>query len=71
MKTTTQKNRLREFLDSGRSVTRLSAFNELGIVELSARICNLEREGYSVSKERIKVVNRFNETVTVMKYKKK
>jgi len=71
MKTTTQKNRLREFLDSGRSVTRLSAFNELGIVELSARICNLEREGYSVQKERIKVVNRFNETVTVMKYKKK
>lgn len=71
MKTTTQKNRLREFLDSGRSVTRLSAFNELGIVELSARICNLERDGYIVSKERIKVVNRFNETVTVMKYKKK
>ncbi len=70
MKTTTQKNRLREFLDSGRSVTRLSAFNELGIVELSARICNLERDGYNVSKERIKVVNRFNEIVTVMKYKK-
>jgi hypothetical protein len=49
-------------------VTRLSALIDLGIFELSARIIDLERQGYKFNKPRIKVTNRFGESVTVVEY---
>ena len=66
-----QRTRLREHLESGKSITRLSALTELGIFELSSRIGELESEGFEVDKQRIKVTNRWNESVTVTKYTKK
>ncbi len=66
----TQAQRLKQHFDNDLSITRLEAFQELGIVELSARIIDLEREGYEISRTRIKVNNRFGEEVRVMKYKK-
>lgn len=66
-----QQKRLRAYLDSGRSITRLESFNELGLFELSARICELQREDYPINKERIKVTNRFGEVITVVKYSKR
>ena len=66
----TQVQRLRKHFERGFSITRLGAFNELGIVELSARIIQLEQTGYNISRCRIKVTNRFGESISVMKYKK-
>ena len=66
-----QRTRLKEHLESGQPITRLSALTELGIFELSSRIGELESEGFEVGKQRIKVTNRWNETITVTQYTKK
>ena len=66
-----QKQRLKTHLESGQPITRLSALTELGIFELSSRIGELESEGFVVDKQRIKVTNRWNETITVTQYTKK
>ena len=66
-----QSTRLREHLDSGKSVTRLAALVDLSIFELSARIVGLESEGYPIHKERVKVTNRFGESISVVEYSKK
>lgn len=67
---TNQVARLREQLELGRSITRLSALNELGIFELSSRIIALEKEGFRIKKQRIKVTNRFGESIHIVKYSK-
>jgi hypothetical protein len=66
-----QRTRLREHLESGKSITRLSALTELGIFELASRVGELEKDGFEIQRERIKVWNRWNEAVTVTKYTKK
>ena len=66
-----QRTRLREHLESGKSITRLSALAELGIFELASRVGELEKDGFEIQRERIKVWNRWNEAVTVTKYTKK
>jgi hypothetical protein len=65
----TQKQRLKEWLQSGKSITRLTSYTELGIFELSARICGLESDGIDITKEWITVTNRYNEQVRVMEYR--
>lgn len=65
-----QRTRLREHLESGKSITRLSALTELGIFELASRVGELEKDGFEIQRERIKVWNRWNESVTVTKYTK-
>ena len=64
-----QKERLRNHLESGKSITRLSALTDLGIFELSSRIGELVADGFEINRQRIKVVNRFGEVVNVMEYK--
>jgi len=65
-----QAQRLKEHLDKGYSVTRLSALTELGIFELASRIGEIEKEDYKITRKRITVNNRFGETTNVMKYTK-
>jgi hypothetical protein len=64
----TQTERLKEALTSGHKITRLTALVDLGIFELSARIGELEKQGHKFNKPRIKVTNRFGESVTVVEY---
>lgn len=66
----TQRERLKEHLDSGKSITRLSAFNEIGIFELASRIGELEKDDYKVLKTRETVTNRFKEKVSIVRYAK-
>ena len=66
-----QSTRLREHLDTGKPITRLAALIDLSIFELSARIVGLEKDGYQVEKKRIKVTNRFGESISVVEYSKK
>lgn len=64
----TQKERLlRWFKDNG-SITRAEAFTELGIVEMPARICELERMGYEFDRETIFKKNRYGDNVFFTKY---
>jgi len=66
----TQTERLKYYLDSGKSLTRLEAYHEIGTMKLPARIHDIINEGYPVKKEPIKVTNRFGESIRVMKYSK-
>lgn len=66
--TNSQRQRLLSYLQSGNRITRLDAFNQLGIVELSARVIDLQKYGYEIQKEWITVTNRFKEKVRVVRY---
>jgi len=63
-----QAQRLEDHLQSGKTITRVTAYQELGIFELSARVKDLESRGLTVDRKPIKVVNRFNESIRVMAY---
>jgi len=65
-----QAQRLKDHLDKGESVTRLSALTHLGIFELSSRIGEIESDDYQITRKRITVNNRFGESTNVMKYTK-
>lgn len=64
----TQNQRLLAYLDKGYSITRINSFKELGIFELSARICELKKYGHNIKIERIKGLNQFGEKINYCKY---
>ena len=64
----TQKERVVQYLNDFGSITRAEAFTELGIVELPARICELERAGYAFNKETVLAKNRYGDNVCFTKY---
>lgn len=63
-----QRQRIMQYLREEGSITRAEAFSELGIVELPARICELERMGFEFKKEIIKKRNRYGDPIRFMKY---
>lgn len=63
-----QKQRILQHLESGKTITSLEAYNELGVTQLAARIYELKAEGKPIVSEQIKVTNRFDEICTVSKY---
>ena len=63
-----QSSRLLEWLKSGSPISRLESLAQLGILELSARICELENRGYVIRKRWINVENRFGEIIKVKEY---
>lgn len=64
----TQRNRVIQYIKDFGSITRAEAFNELGIVELAARICELERMGYKFEKKTVYRENRYGEMIHFTKY---
>lgn len=64
----TQANRVLEYLKSGKTITTLNAFKELGITRLAARVYELKSDGHEVKKNTITVVNRFNENCAIAEY---
>ena len=66
---TSQVTRLRTHLDTGAPIDRLSAFTDLGIFELAARLNALTREGYPITKRPKTVTNRWGERIRVMEYR--
>lgn len=66
----THKDRIREYLNTGESLTSLQAWKEIGTTRLAAQIFRLKEDGYPIAKENIKVKNRFGEEVYVTKYSK-
>jgi hypothetical protein len=68
MKRASQPARLLAYLEQHNSITRLEAFNELGIANLWCRVSDLERLGHFIEREDVKVPNRLGQTVTVTEY---
>ena len=64
----TQRERVIQYIKDFGSITRAEAFNELGIVELAARICELERMGYKFEKKTVYRENRYGEMIHFTKY---
>ena len=64
----TQCERLLEFLESGKSIDGIKAWDMLGIYRLSARIWDLREEGYEILDKTIKGKNRFHEPVSWKQY---
>lgn len=63
-----QKERILRWLKDFGSITRAESFTQLGIVELSARIIELEREGYRFNRETVTTENRYGEPVSFTRY---
>ena len=64
----TQKERILEHLKSGRLLTRLNSWDELGIIEAPARICELKADGYSIKTKMVTVINRYHEKVRIAQW---
>ena len=63
-----QKQRVLEYLQDGGELTRIDAWEKLGILECPARICELRQEGFPIITERIQVTNRYDEAVSIAKW---
>ena len=63
-----QKDRVLQYLKKGKVLTRLNAWDELGVIETPARIHELRSEGHPIQSTRKQVVNRYGETVTIAEW---
>lgn len=68
MEKTTQKQDILDYLFYHGSITRMEAFDKLGICELSSRIGELEKEGWIISREWLNGKATNGRKWTVMKY---
>ena len=64
----TQVERVLEYLQEGKKLTCLNAFQELGITQVAARIFELKLKGHEIKTTRKKVTNRYNEICSVAEY---
>lgn len=69
-KVPSQSERIRSYLDSGKTLTRLTAWDELGILECPARISELRSTQYTIITKMITVTNRYGEAVRVAEWRK-
>ena len=64
----TQREQVLQYINDFGSITRAQAFMDLGIAELAARICELQKEGYSFNKKQESAINRYGDRVYFTKY---
>ena len=64
----TQKERVMHYLEAGHTLDRMSALNNLGVVELPARITELIQQGIPIQKRNKTVDTRFAGSTTVKEY---
>lgn len=66
----TQQARILSWFKRRKTLTRLQAFNVLGIFDLATRLSDLEKQGYEFDRsKRIAVTNRFGEKTSVIQYR--
>lgn len=65
----TQNEMVLDYVRKFGSITPLKAIRDLSITRLSARIYDLENEGYSFSRFSENAVNKFGRTVTFTRYR--
>ena len=64
----TQSERVLKYLEDGKKLTCLNAFEELGITQVAARSFELKEKGHDIKTNRRKVTNRYNEICSVAEY---
>ena len=64
-----QRQRILEYLMEGRTLTRLNAWDSLGILEAPARISELRAKGFNIQTELVEVTNRYGESVKIAEWK--
>lgn len=64
----TQEQKILKHLCERGGITSMEAFQMYGITRLSARICDLRRQGVQISNQRQKARNRDGETVYFDRY---
>lgn len=65
----TQNRRLLSYLKRHRTIDPLTAWRELGIYRLGARIFDLREAGIEIVSDRAPIENRFGEKVSVALYR--
>lgn len=63
-----QSKRVWAYISSGKPITRLEAYEKLGIFELPKRISELRQSGYPIGDTWIRVINRYGEKTRVKAY---
>ena len=63
-----QKQRILDYINETGSITALEAVRELGVLQLSSRLVELERDGIVFNKEQESALNRFGERVYYTRY---
>ena len=63
-----QQKRIREYLESGKVLTRLIADDLLGAKEAPARISELRAKGYDIKTKMVSVTNRYGEKIRVAEW---
>lgn len=64
----TQKERVLDYMDEFGSISALEAFRDLGIMQLSARLVELEKEGHRFNKKQESALNRYGERIYYTRY---
>lgn len=64
----TQKERIIEYINQFGSITSWQAYQDLGIMQLGARIDQLQKEGYVFKTEWEHKENRYGEPVSFKRY---
>lgn len=64
----TQCERVIQYMRDFGSITALQAMEDLGVMRLASRICDLRRDGYRIKKEDVKKRNRYGEWAHIAKY---
>lgn len=68
MERMTQRDRVLDYINRFGSITSREAFNDLGVTQLAARICELNDRGYEFDKQYESAKNRFGENVSFVRY---
>jgi hypothetical protein len=65
---TTQKQRIINYIRQFGSITSWEAYQDLGVMQLGARIDQLKKDGYEFTTEWENKKNRYGEDVSLKKY---
>ena len=66
----TQKERIRKYLDDFGSITQLEAIRDLGIIRLTARIWEMQRDGEPIVTEWETGKNRYGDNTRYARYRR-
>ena len=64
----TQADRLLQYLKKNRYIEPMTAWQELGIYRLAARVYELRKSGHTIQKNTKNVTNRFGEKCNIAEY---
>lgn len=65
----TQCERVLKYLDDFGSINPLQAMADLGVMRLAARVSDLKKDGYPISRRMVAAKNRYGETICFAEYR--